>query len=111
MAGTDLKKTGSSGNTDRTFADGQLPVAITTLYTATGTMNVEVGYANSNLPAITVNLYLLRVGKTARHIIPLNLVLSGLMTCSDISLSKDDALQGNASVADEIDYTIEGTAA
>lgn len=96
--------------TVKSFADGQLAVAKATLYSATGQVVAEVTYVNTGLLA-TCNLYYLRSGGTSRRIIPENLPLAangGMMTCAKVGMSLGDALEGDASLATQVDYVIEG---
>jgi len=94
----------------KSFADGRLPFAKTILYSATKTCEVEVTYVNTALIPVEANLYILRVGSASRHLIPVGLRINprSLTTCDEISMSAGDSIEGDASIAGVVDYTIEG---
>lgn len=100
-----------------TLADGQLPNTKTTLYTVPPdkSAHVFIILANSESgTAYTVNLYLKRSGGTSRRIIgsTTDLAAKGSMempsNLTGIKLSEGDIIEGDASVAAKVDYTIYG---
>jgi len=97
------------------LANGQLPSSIGDLYTSPtdqhGTIVNSITCVNTHTATITINLYLLPIGGTARRIIPKNLSLdAGDCGLEDapITLDAGDKIRGDASTADKIDYTIGG---
>jgi hypothetical protein len=100
----------------KTFADGQLPAAKGTLYTTpalTYALVTVVLVATGGAP-VTVNLYLKRSGSSSRRIIGKNLSMDpGDCAYVDhegrpFALSPGDLIEGDASSATEVDYTIDG---
>jgi len=94
------------------LADGQLPDSTGDLYTATSkTIINTMTFVNTDSSAITMNVYLTPSGGTARRISPKDMSLAdGDMAILDdeITLDTGDKIQGDASTADVVDYTIGG---
>jgi len=94
------------------LADGQLADSTGDLYTAvSATIISTMTFVNTHTSAITMNVYILPSGGTARRIIPkdMNLGIGYLATLDEeINLDTGDKIQGDASVADKVDYTIGG---
>jgi len=97
------------------LADGQLPLAKTTLYLCPLGKKVRIElitFVNITLVNRTINLYLKRDGVNSRRIIPINLTLAaggGTAYFNNIfSLESGDLIEGDASAAGVIDYTISG---
>ena len=70
-----------------------------------------VGLVNTDVVARTVNLYLKRSGGTSRRIMPKDMSMNAgdsYEKNSTISLSIGDLLEGDASAATIVDYTITG---
>ena len=102
--------------TPKTLAAGQLPASKTTLYTVPGATQalltitlVATGASDRN-----ANLYLKRSGGTSRRIIPKDMLMNpGDAAYLDhqgrpYALSAGDEIEGDASAASEVDYTIDG---
>lgn len=95
------------------LAEGQLPDVKTTLYTCPVGRTViikTVSYVNTTT-ALSVNLYLKKSGSVSRKIIPSDMLLGErhkLEHDDEISLAAGDEIEGDASVAAKIDYTISG---
>lgn len=102
--------------TGGTLADGQLPSSIGDLLTvASATVDhiTHIILVNTTGGAITVNLYVKRNGMTARRIIDKDKSLAAgaaywVPITSALRLSASDKIQGDASAANSIDYTISG---
>ena len=98
----------------KSLADGQLAGAKATIYTcpsATQAIVRLVEYVNTGAGARTVNLYFKRSGGTSRRIGPKDMSLSsGYAAEFDkiITMEEGDELEGDASVANEVDFTIKG---
>ena len=99
----------------KALADGQLAAAKGTLYTtpaSTQTIVRNITLINTDSSARTVNLYIKRDGTNSRRIIPnnLSLVASGGMCIYDspITLEAADLIEGDASAATVVDYSING---
>lgn len=96
------------------LADGQLPSSTGDLYTAPASTQVKIStmtFVNTHTSAITMNIFLLPSGGTARKLIPTDLSLGSkylLVYDDEITMDTGDKIQGDASVADKIDYTISG---
>ena len=90
---------------------GQLPNAKGTLYTVPGATQaaVKVTLVNTGASARTVNLYANKDG-TSRRFCPKDLSLGvGDSFTSDLqTLDAADLIEGDASAATEVDYTING---
>lgn len=94
------------------IADGQLPSSKGTLYT------VPTGYAaeaiivrlvaTSTTTSRTVNIYVKRSGSSSRRIIPrdMGMNVGDAASVVILGLSAGDLIEGDASAASEIDYTI-----
>lgn len=91
---------------------GQLPNAKGTLYTTPGatTAGVKVTLVNTGAGANTVNLYAKKDGANSRRCSPKDLSLeSGASWTSEVqTLTAADLIEGDASTAAEVDYTING---
>ena len=98
----------------KSLADGQLANTKGTLYTVAGsteTIVKTITYVNTDSSARTVNLYVKRSGSTSRRIIPKDMTLGiGYMAVydSEITLEAGDIIEGDASAATVVDYTING---
>ena len=100
----------------KSLADGQLAAAKATLYTvpaATTASIKQITYTNTDVAARTVNLYVKRSGSVSRRIIPMNmsLAIGNTMYWGDgdsMELSTGDIIEGDASAATVVDYTITG---
>ena len=101
----------------KSLADGQLPAAKGTLYTCPANTTAaikQITYVSTEAAtARTVNLYLKRSGSTSRRLIPrnMNLDAGNAMYWGDadvMELSAGDIIEGDASAATSIDYTITG---
>lgn len=97
------------------LADGQLAAAKAAIYTvaaATRAIISTITLVNeSTTLSRTVNLYVLPSGGTSRRIIPVNLPLGAkysLIFDDELTLGPLDAIEGDASVANDVDYTIHG---
>uniref|UniRef100_A0A6M3L889 Uncharacterized protein n=1 Tax=viral metagenome TaxID=1070528 RepID=A0A6M3L889_9ZZZZ len=97
----------------KALADGQLSDSKATLYTtpaSTNTIIKSITLVNTDGSARTLNIYVNRTG-TSRRIAPKDLSLAaGAYTAySDIiTLETGDKIEGDASVAAVVDYTING---
>lgn len=95
------------------LADGQLAAAKATLYTcpgATQTIIKTITYVNTDGSARDVNLYL-KPGATSRRIIPIDMELGAgysLIFDDELTLEAGDLIEGDASLANVVDYTING---
>jgi len=98
----------------KSLADGQLPATTGTLYivpASTRALIKTIKVVNLNTIAETINLYLEPSGGTARCIIPKNLSLGIgylLVVDDELTLEAGDKLQGSATDATMVDYTISG---
>ena len=102
----------------KSLADGQLPNAKATLYTSVGQTSVQqITLVEPSGASRTVNVYVKRSGSSSRRIIPPNLpmdssspTVAASVECLDapLELSAGDVIEGDASVATAIDYTITG---
>lgn len=98
----------------KSLADGQLPAAKGTLYTvpgATTTIIKTITLVNTDSSARDVNLYVKPSGGTSRRIIPMNceLGIGYMLVCDDeFTLEVGDVIEGDASAANVVDYTING---
>lgn len=95
------------------LANGQLPSSKGTLYTATASTIIKsIVLVNTDVAARTINLYVKR--STSRYISPVALsVAAGASYVSDmvITLSSGDLIEGDASAAAVVDYSIHGASA
>ena len=91
---------------------GQLPNAKSTLYTVPGATQAaaKVTLVNTGAAARTVNLYANKDGANSRRFCPKDLSLGiGDSFTSDLqTLEAGDLIEGDASAAAEVDYTING---
>ena len=98
----------------KSLAGGQLTNSKATLYTvpaSTTTIIKTITYVNIDSSARTVNLYIKPSGSNSRRIIPMNMTLGiGYMMAEDeeLTLGTADEIEGDASVDNVIDYTING---
>lgn len=97
------------------LAHGQLPLAKTTLYTCPPDTRVSItciSLVNTDTSARTANLYLKASGGSSKSIIPHNLSMAVSYQYREKELSHamhgGDVIEGDASVADKIDYVISG---
>lgn len=92
------------------LANGQLPSSKGTLYTATGPTIIKcITAVNTDSSTRTINFYVKRT--TSRQITPVALSLSAGVAYVDDSvhtLDNGDLIEGDASVANKVDYTING---
>ena len=102
------------GVTVKSLADGQLGDAKATLYTvpaSTETIIKTITLVNTDTSARNVNLYIKVSGGTSRRIIPKDCELGAgyMLVCDDeLTLEAADVIEGDASVANVVDYTING---
>ena len=97
------------------LAHGQLPIAKTTLYTCPPDTRVSVtciSLVNTDVAARTANLYLKESGGTSKSIIPQNMNMGIDYHFIEKELSHamhaGDVIEGDASVATQIDYVLSG---
>jgi len=99
--------------TIKALADGQLPAAAAALYTvpaSTSTIIKTITISNTDSVTRTVNLYINANGVN-RRIIPQNLPMPQNYTWinnDELTLETGDMIQGDASAANVVDYTING---
>lgn len=99
----------------KALADGQLAAAKGTLYTVPGATQAIVpqngiSLVNTDAAARTMNLYVNR-GGTSRRIIPKDMSLAAgeaYYVPLRITLEAADLIEGDASVANVVDFTING---
>jgi hypothetical protein len=97
----------------KALGEGQLAGAKGTIYTVpsvTQTVIKTITLVNTTAGALTVNLYINSSG-TSRRIIPKDLSLGAgeaLETDRDYTLEAGDLIEGDASSATSIDFTISG---
>src|SRR5688572_11758159 len=101
------------------LADGQLAAAKATLYPTPSTSGVRVVIprgglilVNTDVAARTVNVYVKR-GATSRRVIPKDYTLQAgndgtYVNPSVIVLESSDLLEGDASVANVVDFVVSG---
>lgn len=100
--------------TIKSLANGQLGLATTNLYlvpASTTAIIKTITLVNTDSVTRTVNLYLLKASGTARKIIPVNLSLAAgysLETNEEYTLGAADSIQGDASAATVVDFTVNG---
>ena len=98
----------------KSLGDGQLAAAKATIYTcptATTAIIRCISLVNTGAAARTVNLFLKSSGGTSRRIISKDLSLGvGFLMEFDkvLTLEAADVIEGDASAATEVDYTISG---
>jgi len=96
------------------LADGQLAGAKAAIYTVPAATRVIVStitLVNENAANRTVNLYILPSGGASRRILPVDMPLeaeSMWIHSDEFTLGPGDAIEGDASVAADVDYTISG---
>lgn len=100
------------------LADGQLPNAKATLYTAAGQVSImTITLVETSAAPRTVNLYIKRSGSASKRLIPANTPMdsSSLTEAAQIEavdrpleLSLGDEIEGDADAAAAIDYSITG---
>jgi|TARA_R100001530_G_scaffold14968_2_gene13414 hypothetical protein len=97
----------------KALGEGQLAASKGTIYTtpvSTQTIIKTMTLVNTSAGALTCNLYI-KAGLTSRRIIPKDLSLGAgqaLETDTDYTLEAGDLIEGDASSATSIDYTISG---
>jgi hypothetical protein len=100
--------------TVKNLSNGQLAGTIGDLYTApalTTTIIKSITLVNTHTAELSVNLYVLKSGGTARKIIPSNMTLGiGYLLVYDdvLTLGAGDKIQGDAGTAAKVDYVISG---
>ena len=98
--------------TAKQLADGQLASTQTTIYTtpaSTTTYLKTVTLSNTGAAANTCQLWLLPSGGTARRLAYVTLQANETFTLdSPLVMDTADALQGQATSASEVDYTMHG---
>lgn len=102
--------------TTTSLADGQLPDSKASLYTSSGVKTIIKGmfFTNTSASTVTVNVYFKASGGTSRRITPVNMEIpaySMLEYGTDdppITLEASDAIEGDASVATTVDYSLFG---
>jgi len=100
--------------TIKSLADGQLAAAKATLYTvpaSTQTIIKTITLVNTDTSARTVNLYIKVSGGTSRRIIPKDMSLGVKylwVNPDELTLEAADEIEGDASAATVVDYTING---
>lgn len=100
----------------RTLAAGQLPNSKTTLYTVPASTSclLTITLVATGASARTVNIYIKRSGGTSRMIIGKDTTMNpgdaGYIDHDGrpYSLATGDIVEGDASAATEIDYTLDG---
>ena len=98
----------------KALADGQLAVAKATLYTTPASTKAivrSIVLVNSDAVTRTVNVYVQRDGTNSRRILPKDLSLTaGAAHFFDTitTLEAADLIEGDASAASVVDYTISG---
>ena len=96
------------------LADGVLISGVGDLYTvpaSTQAIIKSITYVNTHTSAVTVNMFVLPSGGTARRIIPngTTLGIGYLLVMDDeITLEAADKLQGQTSVSGYVDYVVLG---
>ena len=100
--------------TVKNLAEGQLPTSKTALYiTPSGTQTIikTIILVNTDTSSKTVNLYFKANGGISRRIIPKDMELEpsySLIFDDELTLGEGDAIEGDASVENIVDYTING---
>jgi len=98
----------------KSLADGQLGTTKGTLYTApaaTQAVAERITLVNTSSGTVNVNIYFKASGGTSRRITPKDLEIegNGLAVIDDEqTLEAADIIEGDASAADLIDFTISG---
>ena len=100
--------------TIKLLGEGQLPAAAGDLYevpAATTAIIKTIILVNTHTTAEIVNLYILKLGGTARRIIPKDLSLGvsySLVFDDEITLGADDKIRGDTTTASKVDFVIMG---
>lgn len=101
--------------TIKSLADGQLPSAKGTLYTAQTAREAivhSIVLVNTNSSAETINIYFKASGGTSRRITPkdYSLAASAMMEVLDRikTLEAGDILEGDTTTASKVDFVISG---
>ena len=96
----------------KALADGQLANSKGTLYTtpaSTQTIVKSITFYNSGAGANVVNLYI-KPGATSRQLMKRTIItLDAAQWTTEITLEAGDLIEGDATTANEVDYTISGT--
>ena len=98
--------------TIKSLADGQLAAAKGTLYTCpagTQTIIKTIVLVNTDTAARDVNLYI--NSGTSRRIIPKDMEMGigySKIFSDELTLAAGELIEGDASVADKVDFTING---
>lgn len=97
--------------TIKALGDGQLAASKTTIYTVPSSTQaaLKVTVVNTDSSARTINLYANKSG-TSRRICPkdMNLLAGAEYTTKIQTLEAADIIEGDASAATVVDYTING---
>ena len=102
------------GFTFKSLADGQLGTTKATLYTcpaSTSAIVSKIHLVNTGDSDVTLNIYFKASGGTSRRICPKDMTLkAGYMAVLDdeVVMEAADIIEGDASVASQVDYTISG---
>ena len=97
----------------KALGEGQLPAATGVLYTvpaSTQTIIKTMIFVNTNVAVRTINIFL-KTGGTNRRIVPKDLSLKAqylMETDQEYTLEAGDTVEGDASAASSIDFTIHG---
>ena len=100
--------------TIKSLANGQLAAAKATLYTVgadTQAIIKTITLVNTDTSARTVNLYICVSGGTSRRIISKDMTLGikyWFIFDDELTLEAADKIEGDASVANKVDYVING---
>jgi hypothetical protein len=98
----------------KSLGAGQLPNSKTTIYTVPAlksTLIRSVILVNSSGSAVTVNLYAKVSGGSSRRLIPVGFSIPAYTSFefdSIVTMSAADQLEGDASTASVVDYSISG---
>lgn len=95
------------------LADGQLSsTAATTMFDPSAvTYLTHIVFVNTDTSAITINLYIKNGSSTARRVLPVDMSIpsgEAFYWQGRFSLAADDLVQGDASTAAKVDYTVFG---
>lgn len=100
--------------TIKSLAQGQLPNAKGTLYTAAGQVIVRrINLVNTGAGTNAVNIYKKTAAGTSKRIIPMNMALAtgSQAVCIEedvMTLETGDTIEGDSTAAAEVDYIIDG---
>lgn len=100
----------------KTLAAGQLPNSKTTLYTVPAATSalLTITLVATGAASRTMNIYLKRSGGSSRRLLPKDVTMDVGTACyldhegRPFALATGDIIEGDASTANEIDYTIDG---